>query len=283
MAGCHWTADLIPPSFVAFRTVVVLLMLWMTALSIQRKASEFEWYFVYLTNWSQWLGLVTVTTRLTSTIMVQYNLTPNFLHHRLQSLSPSLRRLYTTQSILSRAAVPTMTAVALNYWLFVYGPSSTHELWKDINRIQLHGVNCLLMWTDHVLSAERYFYSSTIWSVAFCTLYVVWNIIFEFTIKENENGEPYIYSATDWSEDWKTPLILYFVSMMVVTGLSCLATFLKNLILVKQRRVFKEAMKKQTESEMTPSQWSSTEDFQKGIHAQSDTVDVVMEQQAGAL
>ena len=220
-----------------------------------------------MTNWTQLLCFITVTLRFATTVMIRSN---GGVCEPMDSLSPSLRRLYTVQSILSRTALPTVTVVAFNYWAFVFDPSSG-SMWTIINQVQTHGINCLLMWVDHVLSAETIFYRSAIWPILFAILNALWNILFEFTIKENEYGDPYIYEVTDWSAGWEEPFMFASVGLITATVMTSLAVCTKNLIWWKQKDRF-ESTKKTTESEMTPSAWSST--------VNSDTVDIQAEMQA---
>ena len=63
-------------------------------------------------------------------------------------------------------------------------------------------------------------------------VYTIWTIIFEAAGWKNENGETYVYAAYDWSESLM-PLFFFFLSAAILTIYSVIATFIKNLILMK--------------------------------------------------
>ena len=65
---------------------------------------------------------------------------------------------------------------------------------------------------------------------------MIWCIIFEFTIEENENGDPYIYSISDWSEGVKKPLMFYTFSIVMTVVFTWIAACSKNLILRRAKR-----------------------------------------------
>ena len=259
IAGTHWRADIIPSWFLVYRFIIFVLMLWITSITMYRNQDELQWWFIELTTWNQILCQITVIVRLVSTAMIRsrYEMAPDHLFDDLQSLTSSQRRLYHFQSILSRTALPMATLVTVNYWLFVYDPSSEYEFLKNLNRIQLHGINAFLMLMDYLLSAEIMGFRSIIWPILFGTLYTIWSVIFEFTIKVNGAGDSYIYSTMDWSEEWETPLILYGLSVVVVSVITLLASCLKNCILVQQKDVFqRDKQRNSTHSEMTI--WSTS-------------------------
>eukprot|EP00486_Rosalina_sp_Unknown_P006941 CAMPEP_0201574426 /NCGR_PEP_ID=MMETSP0190_2-20130828/18896_1 /ASSEMBLY_ACC=CAM_ASM_000263 /TAXON_ID=37353 /ORGANISM="Rosalina sp." /LENGTH=99 /DNA_ID=CAMNT_0048002653 /DNA_START=790 /DNA_END=1089 /DNA_ORIENTATION=- len=49
----------------------------------------------------------------------------------------------------------------------------------------------------------------------------------------NEHGKPYIYSSYDWSSSAIKPIGFYFASVIILTIISIIAAFVKNLILMK--------------------------------------------------
>lgn len=223
----------IPTWFVILRVTMVLAMLGITGVSLYVKFDDGEigWYLIWLTNWAQILNTITVIVRFASTITVKYQHMP-LLGDYLEALPLSLQRLYSFQCVLSRTALPTTSLVAFNYWIYVYGGDDvTDRTLKAVDQIQMHGGNCLLLWMDHVLSAEVFHHRSAIWSVLFCTLYQVRNLIFELIIGENEKGELYLCSATESSADWKTVLMYYVVGVVTVTIFNSMAVSVKNILL----------------------------------------------------
>merc|ERR1712083_167399 len=102
--------------------------------------------------------------------------------------------------------------------------------------VQMHGGNCLLMWIDYLLSAEIIYCRSAIWPVLFMGIYMIWCIIFEFTIGENEKGDPYIYAVWDWSEGVKGPLIYSAFGFLTLVVFTLIAACSKNLILRRAKR-----------------------------------------------
>lgn len=101
-----------------------------------------------------------------------------------------------------------------------------------INKIQMHGVSCAIIWIDFLISAERMYYKSFIWGILLGTLYTIWSLFFEFFINENENGDPWLYETYNWSEGWQEPLMMYFISLGAIIVVTVIAAFIKNLILM---------------------------------------------------
>ena len=232
---------------------MLIVMVWISALSIYEE-DEIEYYLIWFTNWSQLLCIITVVVRVISTgiIMFRDDMTPEILRtdlESLRSLSPLLRRLYTVQSILSQTALSMTSGAAIAYWVAQNSTYSSHDpKLKNVNKFQVHGVNALYMWIDYLISAERVECKSIIWSLTFWTLYTIWNIIFEFTIKEvpdDDGPQKYIYEVTDWSAGVQKPLMMYVVGLIALCVVTILAVCVKNMILVRQQHVFVESIEKE--------------------------------------
>ena len=115
-----------------------------------------------------------------------------------------------------------------NYWAFEFTGEFSSAI-EGFNSLQVHVVNCVITWIDYLLSAEAVYYKSAIWSILFGTVFNIWIIIFEAAGWENENGEPYIYRVSDWSEGWEGPLTIYFISALLLCIWSSLAACIKDL------------------------------------------------------
>ena len=114
-----------------------------------------------------------------------------------------------------------------NYWAFEFTGEFSSAI-KELNSLQVHVVNCVITWIDYLLSAEAVYYKSAIWSILFGTVFNIWIIIFEAAGWENENGEPYIYRVSDWSEGWEGPLTIYFISAALLCIFTTLAACIKG-------------------------------------------------------
>jgi len=198
MAGTHCGSDSAPSSLLMFRCTALVVMLWITALSIYQKHNEMEYYLIWLTNWTQLLCLVTATVRVVSSAKIRWchsATDDDDPFGDLESRSRSLRTLYTVQSILTPTALPVATVVALMYWTAGIDTFSSHDrTLKNINKFQVHGINALLMWMDYLISAELIRFRSVLKPFMFWTIYSAWNIAFEFTIKTvpDKHGPPRI-------------------------------------------------------------------------------------------
>ena len=107
----------------------------------------------------------------------------------------------------------------------------------EMNRIQTHGVNAVLMWIDYLLSAERIYYRSALLPILFSSLYAIWTVVFEFTIGQSPNGDPYIYEPVDWRSGWKAPLQFYGIGLVALVVVTWTAAFIKNFTLKAMERM----------------------------------------------
>ena len=238
IAGTHFRFDHIPKWFLFWRFLLFLTMTWITAFSLWTyDEGEMQYYPIYLTFWTQTLCLITCLIRFISTLCINMKCCCNQL---------AIDRMYKIQSILSRTCLPMITLVMINYWVFVsdgWPWSKGHTL----STYQVHGINALLMWCDYLLSAERMYYRSAIWSIVFGSIYEGWTLIFEFVridayyesaLNHNQNtnngGYPYVYEVTDWSDNWKLALTVYFISISGLLVVTALAACSKNMILRKR-------------------------------------------------
>ena len=84
------------------------------------------------------------------------------------------------------------------------------------------------MWTDFLLSAERFYYKATFWPVLLGSIFTIWSLIFTYANMTNEHGKPYIYSSYDWSSSTIKPIGFYFASVIILTIISIIAAFIKK-------------------------------------------------------
>jgi len=251
IAGTYLVFHTIPNWFVALRVVVLVVMLWISALTLYQSSMNHEiwWHFIWLTSWTQSLCLITAAIRLTSTLIVrnhnnQYSADVSTPNQRARydtdrgSMLSSYSCLFTVQCKLQRIALPMVTLIALQYWIMEFDASKwTGDLLTEMDRIQSHGVNAILMWTDYLLSAERIYYRSAILPIVFGVIYVVWTVVFEFTFHENPRGDPWIYESMDWSSGWRSPLGYFGIGAASLVLVSWIAAFLKNSILKAMERM----------------------------------------------
>ena len=119
-----------------------------------------------------------------------------------------------------------------SYWIFVHtGFAGLASKWV-FSIVSTHGISWMLIYIDFLLSAERMYYKSVFWPVLLGILFTFWTLIFEAAGWKNEAGQPYVYSSYDWSAS-AMPLVFFFLSIVFLTAFSALATFIKNMILMK--------------------------------------------------
>lgn len=97
----------------------------------------------------------------------------------------------------------------------------------------MHGGGWIFILLDFMLSAERLYYKSAIWPVLLGTVFTVWTGIFAAAGLKNDFGKPYVYAVYDWKTSVTGPIILYFVSLVILIIFTSLWTFIKNLILIR--------------------------------------------------
>ena len=119
-----------------------------------------------------------------------------------------------------------------SYWAFVYS-GGWDSVAKGVSSVTVHGVGCLFIWIDFLLSAERFYYKATFWAVLFGTLFAIWSLIFTAAELTNEDGKPYIYSSFDWTSGAAKPVGYYFASVAILIIISVFAAFIKNIILIR--------------------------------------------------
>ena len=98
--------------------------------------------------------------------------------------------------------------------------------------VTTHGIGWVLILIDFTLSAERMYYKSVFWAVMLGVVFTIWTLIFEAAGWKNEMGQAYVYSSYDWSESLM-PLAFFFASLALLGIFSAIATFVKNMILMK--------------------------------------------------
>lgn len=239
ISGTHFQANVIPSWFLAFRSIVLLAMLWITAFDIYICWDVIEWYLIWLSQWTQLICLFTVSVRFISSTMIRFggDLSKNIkwrLHDPFPSLPRSLQNLYRVQSILTQTSLPMVSLVTLLYWMFIYDPSfCANNIWCTLDQVQIHGGNCLVMWLDHLLSAEgaQFKCLAMILPISVGTLYTIWTLIFQYTLVEGPFGHRYIYSIMDWSDGVKLPLLLWLESLAAGLIIICFGAFTKKLVL----------------------------------------------------
>merc|ERR1719384_2301827 len=128
-----------------------------------------------------------------------------------------------------------MTVVVLNYWVLVFAPDDWPDKYWMINGVQVHGLLFVALLFDFLLSAERLYYKSCIWSMLLGFLYLIWSIIFEIFINFSEVGDPYLYAVFNWSEHQLIPTIIFIISMIASCLITSFWAFIKNLILMQSR------------------------------------------------
>jgi len=242
MAGTYFDAKQIPKWFVALRSTIMVLMLYILAMALYVKADkgEIEWFLIWLTNWTLIVLVITVIVRFSSTIYVLTKIPTDRLSDPLEELTPALRLLHHNQHVLMATGLSATSVVALNYWAFTYDPSDKGTTIQQLHRVQVHGINALLMWVDYLLSAERMRWKSIMYPCLFGILYAIWSIIFDFTIEVNEDGDHYIYSFLDWSEGVTEPLIFTLATVVLLSLFTALGVFTKNMILIKTKEKWAE-------------------------------------------
>ena len=104
---------------------------------------------------------------------------------------------------------------------------------KAISSLTVHGVGCIFIWIDFLLSAERFYYKATIWPVLLGTIFTIWSLIFTVLGLKDQNGNPYIYKAYNWSSGVANPIGIYFASVGILIVISIIAAFIKNIILIR--------------------------------------------------
>ena len=141
-------------------------------------------------------------------------------------------KLYVIHNILLQTIIPSLTLIVCNYWVFIYNGqfSSTLSMYSSI---LVHGVSCIIIWIDFLISAEKMYYKSIIWPVLFGIMFTIWSIIFEIMNLQNQNGDEYIYEVYDWGESIEIPILFCFISMIIVIIISVFATYIKNVILIR--------------------------------------------------
>ena len=97
----------------------------------------------------------------------------------------------------------------------------------------MHGGGWIFILIDFMLSAERLYYKSTIWPVLLGTAFTVWTGIFAAAGLKNDFGKPYVYAVYDWKTSVTGPLIIFLISVVILTMFTALWTFIKNLILIR--------------------------------------------------
>ena len=218
--------------------MLLAICIWISAFSVWIYDNEYnhnlKYYALYLSFWTQTLCLITALFRFLSTVSIKY----------VGDSAKCIERIFVIQSILGRTSLPMVTLVMVNYWTFM---KWTHDQWPwtktyPLNDYQVHGINCIVMWMDHLLSAELIFVRSSIWSFVLTLIYLGWNLIFEFVaidtyidhgddVNTDANGHSFIYESTDWSNGWVVPFKVYIASVVSLALYTTFAAWIKNLIL----------------------------------------------------
>ena len=137
----------IPCWFKLWRLFLLALMTWISALSLHlyNKEDKLKYYGIYLTFWVQTMCLITCIFRFFSTAFDMF------------CGSSCIKCVYPIQSVLTRATLPAVTLVMVNYWTMEFEGFGTLN---KVSTIQIHGVNALFMWIDYLLSLELIHYRS---------------------------------------------------------------------------------------------------------------------------
>ena len=237
-----WTSpnNPIPKWFICFRIFLTLCMISILAFNFAIYAiyDNIKFWFFYFTQWTNFLAMILMIIKCISTPTI-YNIiriNPN----QLINAQKKIWRLYVIHNILLQTVIPSITLVVVNYWLFVHDPeyddpeTSTETTSEERNitfysSIGVHGVSGLIVWIDFIISTEKMYYKSCIWSILFGTLFTIWTGVFAVLGLENHNGEKYIYEVFDWSQGYENPILFYFLSMGILIFVSIIAAFFKNL------------------------------------------------------
>eukprot|EP01083_Nonionella_stella_P159041 518394_1 len=230
-------SDPIPAWFVVLRTFLTSLMIyiWLYRFTTWAVRGHAGYFWIYWTQWIHTLLTISMILKNICTFTVNAKRRKDEDYNLNQSLSSDdpMWKLYIWNSVVTQMSLPAAAMLTLNYFAFVCKFKWSSPV-RAMDSIQIHGGNFVIFWLNFYLSAERMHYKSFIWSGLLGTLYTIWTIIFEITINMNEEGDPYIYSTYDWSKSM-TPIIYYFLSWVILTAFTAIATFTKNLILMCNR------------------------------------------------
>ena len=124
---------------------------------------------------------------------------------------------------LYSTSVPFNLIVVINYWLLVYGKTST----LTVDTITLHGISCALLMIDGVLIAGIPIRAKhVVFSFTWGCLLVLWSIIHSLSDigdgglgAEDEhhfNEDDQLYIVLDWKHDPTSAFITAFLSLFVL-------------------------------------------------------------------
>eukprot|EP01084_Bolivina_argentea_P228695 386195_1 len=234
MSGTWITTKPIPLCFLFIRFLFALVMIYITVLNFG--------YFIYHGHTIYWIMYFAIWPQLLATIlMIIKSISTYKVYKSIQSDAQSelekridnshkLWKLYVIQSILLQTVLPIISMIVFNYFVFVYDGKfeSTIDM---IDSIQLHGVNCFILWFDFLFSMDRMYYKACLWPIVLWIIYTICTIIFALFINVNEKSDTYLYSIFDWFESMK-PIIYCISTFFNVSVWVVLSTFIKNIILI---------------------------------------------------
>lgn len=203
--------------FALFRLITAILMVgilvWsMTAYYLDGNIS---FWAIYLTNWVATIDAsYCVLSFIMTCRMGHYENTP--CYHQNPRMLPLLVRVVW---FLQGLALPCSALVVIVFWLFVVDFEQPPALYS----VFTHGVNFILVGTDVFISNQPFLLLHGLYFVILAVIYGTWTVIFHVLNLTDAAGNPYIYSAVDWSHPLSTGtlgfILVIFVFPMLVLAL----------------------------------------------------------------
>eukprot|EP00301_Raphidiophrys_heterophryoidea_P027365 c9622_g1_i1.p1 GENE.c9622_g1_i1~~c9622_g1_i1.p1 ORF type:complete len:294 (+),score=36.22 c9622_g1_i1:50-883(+) len=176
-------------------------------------ASNFSFYFIYLTHWSLLLEVLYFAFAFCTTWAAQYSRAED-RNRQIANSNLSLPFFVRATWLLQAIVLPASFMVMVMYWTLVYsgGPILVVQVLQ-------HGVTFVLMVVDFLSNRQPYLLLHGVYFMIYAAAFYLWSYIHYALHVHNEVGHDYIYAALNWANP-KTSGIIGFLILCIVVPLT---------------------------------------------------------------
>uniref|UniRef100_A0A1B0CZ86 Uncharacterized protein n=1 Tax=Phlebotomus papatasi TaxID=29031 RepID=A0A1B0CZ86_PHLPP len=181
--------------YLIYRWIIAIIFIASVAVSMSNNVTASDWgfYFIYLTNW----GIVacTITTTMGAILVSLWHFHPQF-SARVESegVVPTSFKVYWT---LHNSTLVMSIIITIIYWSILFDPE-IHM--ADAINVLTHATNSVFMFIDVLIVAYPVRIYHAVQGLAFGLVYVIFSVIYFAAGGTTKSGSTYIYSVLNWND-----------------------------------------------------------------------------------
>ncbi|XP_059616897.1 protein rolling stone-like [Phlebotomus argentipes] len=203
--------------YLVYRWLIAALFIAAVAVSMSGNATASDWgfYFIYLTNW----GIVAcmVTTTMGAILVSLWHFHPQFSARvEVEGVVPTAFKVYWA---LHNSTLVMSIIITIIYWSILFD-AEIHI--ADATNVMTHATNSVFMFLDILIVAYPVRIYHAVHSLIFGLIYVIFSVIYFAAGGTTKSGATYIYSVLDWNDPGS--------AMITVVGVCALGIIIHTIL-----------------------------------------------------